>query len=99
MEASIGQRLERYTLKRPNEVLLVAVEVDNQADEIAIFKGFSSSLMNPTAFDPDIPLLSDRAKIIQIDRLQSPYNPNDPQYIQRGLTWDDFQLLLVAIGV
>jgi hypothetical protein len=47
-------RLEQYTTKRPQEVLLVKIEIDGELDEIAIFKGFSSSLMRPTAFDPDI---------------------------------------------
>jgi hypothetical protein len=49
---SLGRRLEQYTLKRPNEALLVAIETDGQTDEVAIFKGFSSLLMNWTAFDP-----------------------------------------------
>ncbi len=50
----INKRLEQYTVKRPQEVLLVTVEVDGERDEVAIFRGFSSSLMRPTAFDPDV---------------------------------------------
>lgn len=61
MADSLGRRLEQYTLKRPNEVLLVEIETDGQPDEVAIFKGFSSSLMNPTAFDPDVP---DRKSVV-----------------------------------
>ncbi len=64
-----GLRLEKYTTKRPLEVLLVAVEIAGQSDQIAIFKGFSSSLMRPTASDPEIPVLPDDAKIISIDRV------------------------------
>ena len=81
----IVHRLEKYTNKRPQEVLIVKIELDGETDEIAIFKGFSSSLMRPTAFDPDIPVLPDSAKIIEIDRLSSPYNPTEPDYIQQYL--------------
>ncbi len=99
MADSLGRRLEQYTLKRPNEVLLVAIETDGQPDEVAIFKGFSSSLMNPTAFDPDVPVVCDRARVLSIDRLESPYNPNDPHYIQKGISWGEFQALLSSVGV
>ncbi|PSB19678.1 hypothetical protein C7B65_10310 [Phormidesmis priestleyi ULC007] len=95
----LGRRLEQYTLKRPDEVLLVSIEVDGQPDEIAVFKGFSSSLMNPTAFDPDVPVVPDRAEILSIDRLQSPYNPNDPRYLQKGMAWGEFQSLLSSLGL
>jgi len=95
----IVHRLEKYTNKRPQEVLIVKIELDGETDEIAIFKGFSSSLMRPTAFDPDIPVLPDSAKIIEIDRLSSPYNPTEPDYIQQGLTWEMMQELLTELGV
>jgi hypothetical protein len=96
---SIGKRLEQYTAKRPQEVLLVKVEVANEEDTIAIFKGFSSSLMRPTAFDPDVPVLPDEAKIINIDRVATPYNPEAPRYIQQGLLWEDMEALLSEVGV
>jgi hypothetical protein len=99
MDYSMGQRLEQYTLKRPQEVLLVSAEIDGQLDEIAIFKGFSSSLMNPTAFDPDVPILPESVKILSIDRLQSPYNPNDPRYIEEGISWENFQQVLASVGL
>lgn len=92
-------RLEQYTLKRPQEVLLVKARVGNDLDEVAVFKGFSSSLTRPTAFDPDVPVLPDSASIVAIDRLRSPYNPDAPQYIQRELTWDDMEQLLAQMGV
>lgn len=91
-------RLEQYTLKRP-EVLLVSVEVAGEPDEIAIFRGFSSSLMRPTAFDPDIAVLPDNATILTIDRLYGPYDPTAPRYIQQKLTLSDMEPLLRAIGV
>jgi hypothetical protein len=95
-----AHRLEQYTLKkRPPEVLLVNVEIEGEADQIAIFKGFSSSLMRPTAFDPDISVLPENAVILSIDRLVAPYNPQSPQYIQQDLTWEMMEKLLEAIGI
>ncbi|OKH24860.1 hypothetical protein NIES593_06495 [Hydrococcus rivularis NIES-593] len=98
MEKSIGQRLEQYTIKRPQEILLVEIEIGGEPDQIVIFKGFSSSLMHPTAFDPDVPILSEDAKIIKIDRLASPYNPAKPRYIQQGLTLEQMEALLAEVG-
>jgi hypothetical protein len=99
MTDAIAKRLEQYTEKNPREVLIVRAEIDGEPDEIAIFKGFSSSLMRPTAFDPDVPVLPDDATILEIDRLAGPYNPANPQYIQRGLNWETIQPLLSAAGV
>ena len=99
MTDSIGRRLEQYTIKRPQEVLIVTAEIDGEEDQIAIFKGFSSSLMRPTAFDPDVPVLPPEAKIVTIDRVASPYNPDAPRYIQQGLSWETMQQLLSEIGV
>jgi hypothetical protein len=99
MSRAIGYRLEQYTLKQPQEVLLVTLEVAGEPDQVVIFKGFSSSLVRSTAFDPDVPMLPDDAKIETIDRLQSPFNPAQPRYIQQGLTWEEMQDLLTAVGV
>lgn len=99
MTNSIGQRLEQYTAKRPQEVLIVTASIASVEDQIAIFRGYSSSLMYPTASDPDVPVLPNDAKIISIDRVASPYNPESPQYIEQGLTWETIQPLLSAAGV
>ncbi|MBD2446311.1 hypothetical protein H6G76_03875 [Nostoc sp. FACHB-152] len=99
MNNSIGKRLEQYTAKRPQEVLLITVEIDDEQDKIAVFKGFSSSLMRPTAFDPDVPVLLDAATIISIDRIASPYNPEAPRYIEKGISWEAMQALLAEVGV
>lgn len=99
MHHSVGKRLEQYTAKRSYEVLLVTVEIQGELDQIAIFKGFSSSLMRPTAFDPEVPVLPDEAKILTIDRVASPYNPQSPRYIQQGLSWETIQPLLLEAGV
>lgn len=92
-------RLEQYTLKRPQELLLVKASIGDELDEVAVFKGFSSSLTRATASDPDVPVLPDAADIIAIDRLRSPYNPDAPQYIQQGLTWEAIEPLLTQAGV
>lgn len=92
-------RLEQFTLKRRQEVLLVTAEVDSQLEQVMIFKGFSSSLTGATAFDPDIPVLPSEAKIMYIDRLQGPYNPANPCYLQQGLTWEEMLPLLLEAGV
>jgi hypothetical protein len=99
MNNSPGHRLEKYTAKRPQEVLVVSAEIAGELDKIMIFKGFSSSLMRPTAFDPDVPVLPADAKIIAIDRVQGPYNPANPRYLQQGLTWEAMQPLLSEVGV
>ncbi len=96
---SPGQRLEKYTQNCPQEILLVTAEIDGQLDEVTIFKGFSSSLTRPTAFDPDVPILAEDSTIIKIDRLKSPLNPDKPAYIEQGLTWETIQPLLAQAGV
>ncbi len=100
MTHAASKRLEQYTLKKTQEVLIVEVEIDGEiSDRLIIFKGFSSSLMRPTAFDPDVPLLPTEAKIIRIDRLRSPYNDNSPHYLQQGLNWESMELLLQELGI
>lgn len=84
------QKLEQYTLKNPQEVLLVEANVGGEADEVMVFRGFSSSLMRPTAFDPDVPVLPEDAEIAAIHRLQSPYSPDNPRYIERNISWTTF---------
>lgn len=98
MSDSLEKRLEQYTIKRPQEVLLVEVEVEGESDMLLIFKGFSSSLMRPTVADPDIPLLPKNAKILRIDRAASPYNPDAPHYLQQGLNWEEMEELLREVG-
>lgn len=57
-----------------------------ESDTVAIYAGFSSSLVMPTAFDPDVPVIAADSTILSIDRLASPYNPSDPQYLQSDLS-------------
>ena len=100
MTESINLRLEKYTMKRRKEVLMVEVEtISGEPDTVVIYNGFSSSLMRPTNYDPDIPVIENDAKIISIDRLASPYDPVNPTYIQTGLTLSEMEKLLAETGV
>jgi hypothetical protein len=92
-------RLEQYTLRRPQQVLIVHAHIDGTLDQILIFKGISSSLTRATAFDPEIPVMPEDAEIQTIDILQGPYSPDNPTYLQQGVTWEAFQPLLQAVGV
>jgi hypothetical protein len=96
---SICKRLEQYTIKKPQEVLLVNTKIDGEEDQIAIFRGFSSSLMRPTNFDPDVPVLPDDAVILSIDRVASPYNPDAVKYIEQNLSWESMRSLLSEMGL
>lgn len=96
---AIALRLEQYTLKRTDEVFLVAARVEGEDDQVVIFRGFSSSLMRPTAFDPDVPVLTENAEISTIDRLEGPFIPDQPRYIQQNLTLPEVEALLSDAGV
>lgn len=91
MSASQGQQLETYSSQHPQEVLLVKLKIGDELDEVMIFKGFSSSLMRSTAFDADVPVIPDHAEILTIDRLSAPYKPSQPDYLQQGMTWEQFK--------
>lgn len=93
------KRLEQYTLKYPQEVLILDVETEGEPDQIMIFKGFSSSLTGATAYDPDVPILSEEAKILSIDRAPRPYQPDNPQYIEQGISWETMQQRLTNLGL
>lgn len=97
MTQSAVTRLEQYSLRFPQEVLLVQVQYPEEWDEIIIFKGFSSSLQRSTPSNPDMSLISDQAEIVRIDRLQSPYTPEVPQYIAENLSWSDFEAYLDSL--
>ncbi|MEM1238397.1 MAG: hypothetical protein AAGI45_01015 [Cyanobacteria bacterium P01_H01_bin.26] len=96
MALSIEKQLEQYTLQHPQEVLLVAAEVDGEPDEILIYRGFSSSLARPTAFDPDVPVLPDSAVITTVDRLVGPYHPEAPTYLEQQVSWVEFSQRLAG---
>jgi hypothetical protein len=86
--------LEQYSQNHPEELLLVEAEINGEYDRVMIFKGFSSSLVRSTAFDPDLSILPADAKILSIGRLKAPYDINSPTYIAKNLTWEQFQIYL-----
>ncbi len=97
--ATLLARLENYTLRFPQEVLLVQADAEGESDIIIIFKGFSSSLVRPTAYDPEVPTLPESALIQQIDRLKGPYQPQSPQYIEQGISSEAFESRLTALDL
>lgn len=100
MSELISLRLEEYTLKRRKEVLIVNLETaSGQPDMVMIYGGFSSSLMHGTAFDPDIPIIAPDSKIVSIDRVASPYEPNNPEYIEEGLTLAAMEEILAEMNL
>ncbi|MBV5257799.1 hypothetical protein FLX56_05100 [Synechococcus moorigangaii CMS01] len=95
----LAKQLEAYTLKRPQEVLLVNLGHGDIEDQIIIFKGFSSSLMRPTDFNPDKPILNATTPILSIDRLQSPYTPANPIFLEQNISLKQMQQYLIEAGV
>jgi hypothetical protein len=81
--------LEKYTRDRPEFVFLLKLEIEAELEEILIFKGFSSSLTRATNWDPDLPVVSSTAKMISIDRLLAPYDPDSPNYLEKGMNWEE----------
>ena len=97
---SIGSRLEQYTIKCKDEVLIVSVETaGGEEDLVMIYQGFSSSLMHSTAYDPDIPVIATDSTIVSVDRVASPYNPSNPQYIEAGLTLAAMEKILSSMNI
>lgn len=91
-------QLQDYTIKQKDEALIVTIVVqegEKQLEQqLIVFRGFTSSLSQSTPFDPEHPVIPPGAEIKSIDRVKAPYNPQVPQYIDRGLTWAQFQLLM-----
>ncbi len=83
--------LEQYTLRHPDQVLLIHALVAGSPERVLVFRGFSSSLTGSTAFDPDVPVLPAEANIQAVDILLAPYQPDQPQYLKRSVTWADMK--------
>lgn len=82
------QQLEQYSLRYRDQVLRVLAEDQGEAIELLVFRGFSSSLTQPTNFDPDIPVLPASASIQSVQRFRSPYSPDQP--LAPAQTWEAF---------
>jgi hypothetical protein len=96
--ATPQERLENYSRSHPQEVLRLTVRDQQGEAELLIYKGFTSSLTRPTAFDPDVPMLDPTAEILWIDRIQAPYQPQNIRYLEQHLTWPEFEARLTAGG-
>ena len=83
--------LESISRDRPDRALRLQGRMgDGEALEVVIFRGFSSSLTHPTAFDPDQPLLPSEAKIESAVLLQAPLNPAEEQVLAGPRPAQDF---------
>lgn len=82
-------QLEQYSLRHRDQVLRVLAEDQGEAIELLVFRGFSSSLTQPTDFDPDVPVLPASATIQSVQRFRSPYNPDHP--LAPPQTWEAFR--------
>lgn len=78
---------------------MVEATVEGEPDQVMIFKGFSSSLMRATDYNPDVPVLPEGTEIVAVDRLKGPYQPNNPKYIVQGVSWAEFEALLESLGL
>ena len=83
--------LESISRDRPDRALRLQGQMgDGEALEVVIFRGFSSSLTHPTAFDPDQPLLPSEARIESAVLLQAPLNPAAEQVLTGPRPAQDF---------
>lgn len=86
--------LEALSRQRPDRVLRLRGELPVDGDglpaagggrregfELLIFRGFSSSVSHPTAFDPDVPALPEGSTISGAELLAGPLNPAAEQLI------------------
>jgi hypothetical protein len=72
--------LEDLSRTRPDRVLRLRGQVPGESGalepfELLIFRGFSSSVSHPTAFDPDQPALPPEALLETAELLAGPLNP------------------------
>jgi hypothetical protein len=74
-------QLEEISRMRPDRVVRLSGELPSadgtgwERFELLIFRGFSSSVSHPTAFDPDQPALPSEARVQEAELLQGPLNP------------------------
>ena len=86
MVSELLAQLEELSRSRPDRVLRLTGELPGDGDgmepfELLIFRGFSSSVSHPTAFDPDQPALPESARLMRAELLQGPLNPAAEQRV------------------
>jgi len=100
--AELLRALEEISRSRPDRVLRLRGELPGESGglepfELLIFRGFSSSVSHPTAFDPDQPALPEGAVIATAELLQAPLTPAaervlaGPQPVQEFLNPERWQ--------
>ncbi|KFK33399.1 hypothetical protein AALP_AA5G007800 [Arabis alpina] len=87
--------LEIYSQTCREEALIVTAIVDEEEVEVLVFKGVSSCLSGETAVDPARSVLPERALITKIDRVKGPFNPSQIIYIQKGLSFQEFNKTII----
>ena len=98
--AALLAALETISRGRPDRVLRLSGTVPAPAEEsgggneepfeLLIFRGFSSSITHPTAFDPDQPALPETARITAAELLAGPLNPSDERLLAGPLPAETF---------
>ena len=90
--ADLLTRLEELSRQRPDRVVRLSGELPAAGGagwerfELLIFRGFSSSISHPTAFDPDQPALPAEARVEMAELLQGPLNPAAEQRLAGPIT-------------
>jgi len=81
LEAISRQRADRVLRLRGHLPLEGGPAGAMEPFELLIFRGFSSSVSHPTAFDPDQPALPETAQLASAELLQGPLNPAAEQLL------------------
>jgi hypothetical protein len=95
MPLSTLAQLEALSRLRPDRVVRlrglwpVAPGAAAECFELLIFRGFSSSVTHPTAFDPDQPALPAGAVLEQAELLQGPLDPRADRVLAGPLPVED----------
>jgi hypothetical protein len=92
--AALLAALETISRGRPDRVLRLVGTLPAQGEEepfeLLIFRGFSSSITHPTAFDPDQPALPESARITAAELLAGPLNPSEEKLLAGPLPVETF---------
>jgi hypothetical protein len=58
---------------------------------LLLAQDFSSSLSGMTATDPSRSVLPERAIIQSVDVVKGPFDPNNTEYLEKRVEWDEFK--------
>lgn len=86
--------LEELSRQRPDRLLRLLGNLPGpegpEAFELLIYRGISSSVSHPTAYDPDQSLLPEGATLESAELLLAPLNPNAEQRLAGPAPVDKF---------